>query len=57
MKQTGKWKMIYFYFSMGFIFARVLCVLIYASWVHEESLKPLQVIHSIPSQYYSSQVK
>lgn len=41
---------------MGFIFARVFCVLIYGAWVHDESLKPIRVLHSIPAQYYSPEV-
>lgn len=57
LKHTAdSWKMSYFYFSMIFIVIRVLCVLIYASWVNDESIKPVQVLHSINSFNYSLEV-
>lgn len=54
--RSGMAETVYFFYSFGFILARTIAVSLYAAWINDESRKPLEVLHSIPSGYYSTEV-
>lgn len=47
---------VYFFYSFGFILARTIAVSLYAAWINDESKKPLEVLNSIPSEHYYTEV-
>lgn len=47
---------VYFFYSFGFILARTIAVSLYAAWINDESKKPLEVLNSIPSEHYCTEV-
>ncbi|KAJ3653905.1 hypothetical protein Zmor_013130 [Zophobas morio] len=47
---------IYYFYSFGFLVARTISVTLYGAWINDESRKPLEVLHSIPSEYYCEEI-
>lgn len=47
---------VYFFYSFGFLLARTIAVSLYAAWINDESKKPLEVLNSIPSEHYCTEV-
>jgi hypothetical protein len=37
--------------------ARTVAVTLYGAWINDESKKPLQILHSVPSEHYCGEVK
>lgn len=55
--RSGMAETVYFFYSFGFILARTIAVSLYAAWINDESRKPLEVLHSIPSEFYCTEVR
>lgn len=47
---------IYFWFSLSFLIWRILLVLLNASKIHDASKRPVDIIRSIPQEYYHKEV-
>uniref|UniRef100_A0A1I8MLZ4 Gustatory receptor n=1 Tax=Musca domestica TaxID=7370 RepID=A0A1I8MLZ4_MUSDO len=49
--------MVYFYFSLVFLFLRSLAVSLYSAAIYDESRKPLRVLRSVPKESWCLEVK
>ncbi|KAK5646352.1 hypothetical protein RI129_004816 [Pyrocoelia pectoralis] len=47
---------VYFFYSFGFLLARIFTVSMYAAWINDESREPLRFLQSIPSHLYNSEI-
>jgi hypothetical protein len=55
--RIGTVETVYYFFSFGFLMARTVAVTLYGAWINDESKKPLQILHSVPSEHYCGEVK
>lgn len=51
------YRMLYFWFSLMFVIVRTFCVSILAARVHDESKKPIRILHSIHSSVWNTETK
>lgn len=47
---------VYFWYSLLFLIGRALCLALCAARIHDESLKPLRVLHAIPRSSWCPEV-
>ncbi|KAF5282706.1 hypothetical protein FQR65_LT02703 [Abscondita terminalis] len=47
---------IYFFYSFGFLLARIVFVSMYAAWINDESREPLRFLQSVSSEIYNPEV-
>lgn len=47
---------IYFFYSFGFVISRTVAVSVYASWINDESKRPVSFLHSLPLEVYDKEV-
>lgn len=48
---------IYFWFSIGFLIGRTLCVIFFASGINEASKRPLAILRDLPTSSYGIEVR
>ncbi|CAG9840142.1 unnamed protein product [Diabrotica balteata] len=48
---------IYFIFSFVHIIFKIVCVSLYAAWINDESLEPANILNSVSSSCYNTEVK
>jgi gustatory receptor len=54
--RIGTVETVYYFFSFGFLMARTVAVTLYGAWINDESKKPLQILHSVPSEHYCGEI-
>ncbi|KAF5297660.1 hypothetical protein FQA39_LY11991 [Lamprigera yunnana] len=47
---------VYFFYSFGFLLARIISISMYAAWINDESREPLRFLQSVPSELYNPEV-
>ncbi|RZC39788.1 zinc finger protein 2-like [Asbolus verrucosus] len=55
-ERVGIVETIYYFFSFGFLLGRTVAVTLYGAWINDESRKPLQILHSVPSEHYCGEI-
>ncbi|KYB27621.1 Gustatory receptor for sugar taste 64f-like Protein [Tribolium castaneum] len=54
--RVGTVETVYYFFSFGFLVARTIAVTLYGAWINDESRKPLEILHSVPSEHYCEEI-
>ncbi|KAJ3633307.1 hypothetical protein MTP99_010264 [Tenebrio molitor] len=55
-ERVGTVETVYYFYSFGFLVARTIAVTLYGAWINDESRKPLQILHSVPSEHYCREI-
>ncbi|KAL3281743.1 hypothetical protein HHI36_004947 [Cryptolaemus montrouzieri] len=55
-EREGFTEKLYYFYSFAFLLLRITSVTLYGAWINDESRKPLDMLHSVPSMQYNIEV-
>ncbi|CAH1369044.1 unnamed protein product, partial [Tenebrio molitor] len=56
-RMRNNWERFYFYWSFGLLILRTVCLCLIGAKVNDESIKPLPILNSVPSDIYNIEIQ